>query len=84
MEWPMSLAPTYEAIKREISGKPLFRKKTADSWALDKSVRMVYYHQVSVILRGRRCVVISDNKGIPFRYSLCVAFVLCFRSATTV
>jgi hypothetical protein len=45
----MSLAPTYEAIKRETSGKPIFRKKTADSWALDKSVRMVYYHLLSVI-----------------------------------
>jgi hypothetical protein len=33
----MSLAPTYEVIKREISGKPLFRKKTAGSLALDKS-----------------------------------------------
>jgi len=51
----MSLAPTYEAIKRETSGKPIFRKKTADSWALDKSVRMVYYHRVSVILRVWRC-----------------------------
>ena len=74
MECPMSLAPTYEAIKREISGKPFLRKKTADSWALDKSVRMVYYHRVGVILRVRRCKY-SDNKGIPFRYSLCVAFV---------
>ncbi len=79
----MLLAPTYEAIKREISGKPMFRGKTADSWALDKSVRMVYYHQLSVILRVWRCKYF-DNKGIPFRYSLCVAFVLCFRSAATV
>ena len=83
MEWPMSLAPTYEAIKRETSGKPIFRKKTADSWALDKSVRMVYYHRVSVILRVWSCKY-SDNKGFPFCYSLCVAFVLCFRSAATV
>ena len=80
----MSLAPTYEAIKRETSGKPIFRKKTADSWALDKSgVRMVYYHRVSVILRVWRCKY-SDNKGFPFCYSLCVAFALCFRSAATV
>jgi hypothetical protein len=49
----MSLAPTYEAIKREISGKPTSRKKTTDSWALDKSVRMVYYHQLSVIVFER-------------------------------
>ena len=26
----MSLAPTYEAIKRETSGKPLFREKPAE------------------------------------------------------
>ncbi len=83
MEWPMSLAPTYEAIKREISRKPIFRKKTADPWALDKSVRMVYYHRVSVILRVWRCKYF-DNRGFPFCYSLCVAFVLCFRSAATV
>jgi hypothetical protein len=50
----MSLAPTYEAIKREISGKPPLRgKKTTDSWALDKSVRMVYYHQLSIIVFER-------------------------------
>ena len=28
----MSLAPTYEAIKREISGKPIFREKNC--WSL--------------------------------------------------
>jgi hypothetical protein len=49
----MSLAPTYEVIKREISGKPMLMKKPADSWALDKSVRMVYYHRLSVIVFER-------------------------------
>jgi hypothetical protein len=28
--WPMTLAPTYEAIKRETSGKPLIREKPAE------------------------------------------------------
>ena len=38
----MSLAPTDEAIKREISGKPLGgKKKLLSFWALDKSVMMV-------------------------------------------
>ncbi len=41
----MALAPTYEAIKCETSGKPLLRKKLLSSWALDNSVRMVYFHQ---------------------------------------
>jgi hypothetical protein len=38
----MTLAPMYEAIKRETSGKPLMRKKNLLSfWALAISVRMV-------------------------------------------
>jgi hypothetical protein len=27
--WPMTLAPTYEAIERETSGKPSIREKSA-------------------------------------------------------
>ena len=45
----MSVAPTYEAIKCETSGKPLLRKKPLSSWALDNCVRMVYCHQSSVM-----------------------------------
>ena len=49
----MSLAPTDEAIKREISGKPLgWKKKPAEFWALDKSVMMAYYHLSSVIFES--------------------------------
>jgi hypothetical protein len=32
ISWPMSLAPTYEAIRRETSKKPLMREKPADFW----------------------------------------------------
>jgi hypothetical protein len=28
--WPMTLTPTYEAIKRETSGKPSIREKPAE------------------------------------------------------
>jgi hypothetical protein len=28
--WPMTLTPTYEAIKRETSGSPLIREKPAE------------------------------------------------------
>ncbi len=67
----MSLAPTYEAIKRETSGKPLFREKLLSSWAVDKSVKMVYYHQSSVIVvRVWRCSL-WDNEGVPLIISLC-------------
>ncbi len=55
----MTLAPTYEAIKRETSGKHLLRKKKLLSfWALAISVRMVHYHQLSVIfVREWRCFI---------------------------
>jgi hypothetical protein len=29
MAWPMTLTPTYEAVKRETSGKPSIREKPA-------------------------------------------------------
>ena len=68
----MTLAPTYGAIKRETSGKPMFLgKKTADSWALDKSVRMVYYHQLSIIVvrvLEMYSIVHWDNEGVPLYY----------------
>jgi hypothetical protein len=37
----MRLAPMYEAIRPETSGKRLMREKPAKFWALDISVRMV-------------------------------------------
>jgi hypothetical protein len=40
----MMLAPMYEAIKRETSGKTFSGKNPLSSWALDKSVSVVYYH----------------------------------------
>jgi hypothetical protein len=45
----MTLTPTYEAIKRETSRKPSIREKHVELLGLDISVRMVYYHQLSVI-----------------------------------
>ncbi len=54
----MTLAPMYEAIKRKTSGKPLIRKTLLSYWALDISVRMVYYHQLSVMfVRRWRCFI---------------------------
>jgi hypothetical protein len=45
----MTVAPTYEAIK--CKGREIFqlRKNLLKSWALDISVRIVYYHQLSII-----------------------------------
>jgi hypothetical protein len=54
----MTLAPTYEAIKHETSKKPLIREYLLSYWALDISVGMVYYHQLSVMfVRVWRCVI---------------------------
>jgi hypothetical protein len=54
----MTLAPTYEAIKRETSRKPSIRKNLLSYWALDISVKMVYYHQLSVMfVRVWRCFI---------------------------
>jgi hypothetical protein len=44
-----NLAPRYEAFKRETSRKPSIRKNLLSYWALDISVRMVHYHQLSVM-----------------------------------
>ncbi len=50
----MSLVPTYEAIKRETSGKPAgnlyWGKNLLSFWALDNRVRMVYCHQSTSII----------------------------------
>jgi hypothetical protein len=54
----MTLAPMYEAIKCETCGKPSIRGKPVEFFALDISVRMVYYHQLSVIfMRLWRCFI---------------------------
>jgi hypothetical protein len=55
----MTLTPMYEAIKCETSGRPLIRKKNLLSfWALAISVRMVHYHQLSVLfVRVWRCFI---------------------------
>ncbi len=37
--WPMSLAPTNEAIKGETSGKPLFRRNIAQFWGPGQPVQ---------------------------------------------
>jgi hypothetical protein len=39
----MTLAPMYEAIKRETSGKPSIMETLLSYWALDIGVRMVHY-----------------------------------------
>ena len=61
----MSLAPSYEAIKRETSRKPLLRKKNLlSSWALDKHVRMVYYYQSSIIYLREYGDVVWDSEVV--------------------
>jgi hypothetical protein len=49
----------------------LLGKKPADSWALDKSVRMVYYHRLGVtVLRVLEMYskVHWGNEGVPLYY----------------
>jgi hypothetical protein len=54
----MTLAPMHEAIKCETSGKSLIRKNLLSSWALDISVRIVYYHQLIIVfVRVWRCLI---------------------------
>ncbi len=49
----MSLASTYEAIRRETSGKPLLRKKPAEFLGTGHQCKDDYCHQSSVMgLRG--------------------------------
>ncbi len=72
-------------IKRETSGKPTLRKKPTDSWTLDKSVKMVYYHQLSVIfVRVWRCVVYGTLGYWGHTSSYCVRgeaylFAMCLQ-----
>jgi hypothetical protein len=54
----MTLAPTYEAIKRETSRKSSIRENLLSYWALDISVRMVYCLQLSVLcVKVWRCII---------------------------
>ncbi len=48
----MSLAPTYEAIRRETSGKPLLREKPAEFWGIGHQCKDDYCHQFSIIFES--------------------------------
>ncbi len=48
----MSLAPTYEAIRRETSGKPLLREKSAEFLGTGHQCKDDYCHQLSVIFES--------------------------------
>jgi len=81
----MSLAPTYEAIKREISKKTTLRKKPY--WFLDTgqeckdgllpSIKRNSFWEVGD-------VNYQDNKGVPLCYVFVWSILLCYGSATTV
>ena len=48
----MSLAPTYEAIRRETSRKPLMREKHAEFLGTGHQCKDDYWHQLSVIFES--------------------------------
>ena len=48
----MSLAPTYEAIRHETSGKPLMREKPAEFLGTGHQCKDGYCHQLSVIFES--------------------------------
>ncbi len=48
----MSLAPTYEAIRRETSGKRLMREKPAELLGTGHQCKDDYCHQLSVIFES--------------------------------
>jgi hypothetical protein len=50
--WSMSLAPTYEAIRCETSGKPLTRKKPAEFLGTGHQCKDSYCDQFSVIFES--------------------------------
>ena len=61
----MSLAPTCEAIKHETSGKLFIEElHLLSSWALDKRVRMVCYHQSSIIYLREYGDVVWDSEVV--------------------
>ena len=55
----MSLAPTYEAIRRETSVKPLMRKNPAEVLGIGHQCKDGYCHQLSVIFES---VEISNRR----------------------
>ncbi len=56
--WPMTLAPTYEAIKRETSKKPWIREKPAELCGTGHQCKDGWLHQLSVMfVRVRRCCI---------------------------
>jgi hypothetical protein len=48
----MSLAPTYEAIRSETSGKPVMREKPAEFWGTGHQCKDGYCHQLSIIFES--------------------------------
>jgi hypothetical protein len=48
----MSLAPTYEVIRRETRGKPLMREKPAEFWGTGHQCKDRYCHQLSVVFES--------------------------------
>jgi hypothetical protein len=84
----MTLASMYEAIKRETSGKPSIRENLLSYWALDISVRVVYYHQLSVIfVKVWRCFIRIVRSylrycilalSILFCYGICDSLICLF------
>ncbi len=48
----MTLAPMYEAIRRETSGKPLMREKPAKFLGTGHQCKDGYCHQLSVIFES--------------------------------
>ncbi len=48
----MSLAPMYEAIRGETSGKPLLREKPAEFLGTGHQCKDDYCHQLSVIFES--------------------------------
>ena len=81
----MSLAPTYEAIKREISGKPTLRGK--NHWFLGTgqeckdgllpSIKHNSFWEVGDVNYW-------DKEGVPHCYVFVWSILLCYGSATTV
>ncbi len=73
----MTLAPMYEAIKGETSGKPSIKKDLLSYWALDISVRMVHYHQLSVMfVRVWSCFIRSVRLYLRY-YILALSILFC-------
>ena len=48
----MTLAPMYEAIRHETSGKLLMREKPAEFWGTGHQCKDGYCHQLSIIFKS--------------------------------